>query len=73
MPDPDWLRANYKDAQGKPRRIITASSEDALQKYAQKQGKQVESTFERTRMANVRSGTIVKQKLVRQWYGLLSP
>lgn len=69
---PDWLRANYRDAQGKPRRICVGMSEQALRDHAQKHGKQIEQTHAMTRTRKRRMGNVVKRMNVTVIYGLLS-
>lgn len=73
MPDrPDWLNAPHKDAQGPPRRVITAPTQQALAAYAQKVGKLVEQQHSETLTAMIRSGQVLRPKQVTRWYGLLS-
>lgn len=69
---PDWFRHDYKDAQGRSRRIAVAQSEQALREYAAKHGKQIEATYQHGHIAKRRLGQVVKVKLVSKWYGLLS-
>lgn len=69
---PDWLNAPHKDAQGRPRRVIMASTQQALVARAQKIGKLVEREHSETRTAMIRSGQVMRPKQVTRWYGLLS-
>jgi len=73
MPDtPDWLRADYRDAQGKPRRICVGLSEQVLRDHAQKDGKQIEQTHAIEHVRRRRMGAVTKKTRVTVVYGLLS-
>jgi hypothetical protein len=72
IPTPDWLHPNYRDAQGRPRRIAVAMSEQALHDHAAKHGKQIEAMHPMQRERKHRQGSVTRRKIVTVIYGLLS-
>jgi hypothetical protein len=69
---PDWLRANYRDAQGRPWRIVIGATEQALHDHAAKHGKAIEQTHQIERTRNLRSGSVTTRKTATVFYGLMS-